>query len=298
MKVWSKVICFALCAALILCAVFLPREKKETQSETTRVVRVWNVDTFEGGKGSRTAFLGKVARMTEKNREGVFYMVMSYTLEGARAAMEEGTYPDILSFGIGLDSAAEYSLPLGFDFCGGRTDEGCLAYPWCAGGYFLFSLDEDFTAQGETAISCGGSNLAQVSAALGGISGIELPSLEAYTGFLSGKYRYLLGTQRDICRFSSRGVNVSIQPLLRYNDLYQYISVLSAEKREDCEAFLSVLLSDEVQDSLSSIGMYPVSGGEAEYTASVFSSSESLEQLRSVARSGEEKNIVKFLKKI
>lgn len=298
MKAWKKVLCFALCAALVCIAAFLPRGKAEAEENAVRVVRVWNVDTFEGGKGSRTAFLKKVTRTAEKAREGVYYLVSSYTAEGARAAMSEGIFPDLLSFGIGLDSAAEYSLPLGLSFPGGKTDGGCLAYPWCQGGYFLFSLDEDFTVQGETAISCGGSNLVQVAAALAAVSGTEVPSLEAYSGFLSGKYRFLLGTQRDVCRFSARGVNVCVQPLLAYNDLYQYISVLSAEKREDCEAFIAALLSQETQEQLSSIGMYPVTEGEAEYTASVFSTPESLEQLRGAARSGEEKNIVKFLKKI
>ncbi len=30
--------------------------------EGKRVVRIWNLDTFEGGKGSRTSFLKKIAR--------------------------------------------------------------------------------------------------------------------------------------------------------------------------------------------------------------------------------------------
>lgn len=297
MKGWKRAVAFALCAGIFAAAAFFPRDK-ETEKQDVRVVRVWNVDTFEGGKGSRTAFLASVARAAEAERERVYYLVLSYTAEGARAAMQEGTYPDILSFGIGLDCAAERALPLGRDFAGGETDE-CLAYPWCAGGYFLFSLDEDFTAEGKTAISCGGSNLVQVAAALAGVSGEEVPSLDAYSGFLSGKYRYLLGTQRDICRFASRGVAVGIQPLLAYNDLYQYISVLSSEKKEDCDAFVRVLLSDRTQERLSSIGMYPLADGTAEgYTASVFSSPQSLGELLSAARTGEEKNIVKFLKKI
>ena len=67
-----------------------------------RVVLIWNVDTFEGGKGSRASFLNRVARLAEQTSDGVYYRVISYTAEGAQSAMAEGNYPDLLSFGIGL----------------------------------------------------------------------------------------------------------------------------------------------------------------------------------------------------
>ncbi len=74
----------------------------------------------------------------------------------------------------------------------------------------------------------------EVAAALNNLSGEEIDSLSAYVAFLNGKYRYLLGTQRDRCRFVSRGVEVYEKPLNEFCDLYQYVSVLSAEKRSEC----------------------------------------------------------------
>ena len=168
--------------------------------------------------------------------------------------------------------------------------------PWAAGGYFRFSLHEDLSAEGETAVSCGGANLAGVAAALSGISGEALPSQDAYVAFLNGEYRYLLGTQRDVCRFRARNVTVYSEPLAAYNDLFQYISILSEEKREICLAFVRELLSDETQGRLSEIGMYPPRDIASCLTPSVFCSAEGLREIENAAREGDGKFLEKYLK--
>lgn len=279
---------------LAVAVVLLPQGEGEAEART--VVRVWNVDTFEGGKGSRTSFLKSVARTMQGE---AYYLVTSYTLEGARAAFEEGEAPDVLSFGVGLSEFTEKLLPLSGEMAEGAVSGGemggdVLAVPWCMGGYYLFVLS-DFAGEGRTAVSVGGENLSCVAAGLEGIRGEEAESLAAYTGFLSGKYRYLLGTQRDICRFSARGVQVEMRPLLKYNDLFQYVGILSAEKREEAEAFAYALLSPETQGRLSEIGMFPPEK-KAEYTVSVFSSEAALGEIARSARAGED--IGKFLKSI
>ena len=277
---------FVLAAAVL---VFLPQKSGEAEART--VVRVWNIDTFEGGKGSRTAFLKSVARGLQGE---AYYLVTSYTLEGALSALAEGDAPDVLSFGVGLSAFAERLLPLPYSFAGGELGGKALAYPWCMGGYYLFSLT-DFEGEGRTALSVGGENLPVVAARLEGIAGEETESVAAYTGFLSGKYRYLLGTQRDVCRFRTRGVTVQARPLTKYCDLYQYIGILSSEKREASLAFVEALLSPEVQGRLSEIGMFPLVKN-AERTVSVFSSREALGQLAAAAREGDVPE--KYLKSI
>ena len=292
MKVWRILRRGAAWAVLLvaLVIVLLPGERGEAAART--VVRVWNVDTFEGGKGSRTSFLQSVARSLQG--EEAYYLVTSYTLEGAKAAFQEGDCPDVLSLGVGLAEFTERLLPLPYSFAGGSLGGETLAVPWCMGGYYLFSLT-DFEGEGRTAISVGGENLSCVSARLEGIEGEEVESIAAYTGFLSGKYRYLLGTQRDICRFSARGVSVERKPLTEYNDLYQYVGILSAEKREEAMAFVEALLSPETQGRLNEIGMSPPEK-TAERTVSVFSSEEALDKLAHAARSGED--VEKYLKSI
>lgn len=290
---------FALVVALIFAFAFYPRARKEGKGEEKkRVVRVWNVDTFEGGKGSRTSFLKGAAAKAEKKDGSVYYLISSYTAEGANRAFRSGQRPDVLSFGIGA-SYPESALPLPYSFAGGEAEGGCYAYPWCRGEYYLFSMTDDFEEEGTAAISSGGENLVEVAAALNGISGERVDSLSAYVAFLGGKYRYLLGTQRDKCRFQSRGVTVYERPLTEFCDLYQYISVLSSEKREDCMALVHMLLSDEVQNTLENIGMYPVKSGETVRTVSAFSDGESLKAMRSAASGNEAvKNLDKFLKNV
>ena len=283
---------------IVAAVIFYPKEHEKENAEK-RIVRIWNVDTFEGGKGSRTAFLRNVARRVEKEREGVYFLISSYTAEGAEAAFSKGEAPDMLSFGVGLSTFAEKSLPLPYSFAGGDLEGKTLAYPWCRGGYSLFSLDERFDQEGRVAISVGGSNLPEVAARYAKIFGEEVESTAAYVGFLSGKYRYLLGTQRDICRFQTRGASVYEKKLSAYNDLYQYLSLLSNENREDCLAFFEVLLSKKVQSSLFEIGMFPVEGDESERTVNVFSDKNALENIRILAKQEvDEKNLDNFLKTI
>ena len=277
---WRGLPFLLLLAAAVI--VFVPQ--KSEKAETRTVVRVWNIDTFEGGKGSRTAFLKSVARELKGE---AYYLVTSYTPEGALSAFAEGDAPDVLSFGVRL-------LPLPYSFAGGELGGKTLAYPWCMGGYYLFSLT-DFEGEGRTVLSVGGENLPAVAARLEGISGEETESVAAYTGFLSGKYRYLLGTQRDVCRFQARGVSVQARPLTKYCDLYQYIGILSSEKRDASLAFVEALLSPEVQGRLSQIGMFPLENN-AERTVSVFSSREALGRLAAAAREGDVPE--KYLKSI
>lgn len=293
-KIIKTVLPFLIIFALVIVYFCLPKGKEGKADEKT-VVEVWNIDTFEGGKGSRTAFLNRAARRIEG--DGVYYYILSYTTEGAREAFSRGVYPDMLSFGAGLGEVAEKCLPLGLSSAGGEVGGKCLAAAWAAGKYFLFSLKDDFTEAGKTAISVGGANLPAVAANLSGIDGEELPSTEAYVRFLNGEFRYLLGTQRDECRFLSRGVTVYRRELKEYDDLYQYISVLSPQKMESCMRLVETLLSEETQNRLSDIGMYPPRETGGGYTLNVFSSAEAREELLSAAREGQGGKILeKYLK--
>ncbi len=102
------------------------------------VLRVWHIDSFEGGTGSRAAFLRSAAREFEEE-SGMYVLITVHTAESAAHAAEKGMLPDVLSFGRYFDFAADSVKPLqGYDFCyssqGGKT----YAVPWCRGNYFLF----------------------------------------------------------------------------------------------------------------------------------------------------------------
>lgn len=289
----GKILPFVLIGAVVLLLLFFPKKEKSSAGEKL-VVEVWNIDTFEGGKGSRTAFLSKIARNLQG--DGVYFYVLNYTVEGAREAFARGNRPDMLSFGVGFGDYAELCLPLPFSSFGGEIGGKCLAVPWCAGKYFRYSLRDNFDEEGITAISCGGCNLSTVAARLNGIEGEELPSESAYVGFLNGEYRYLLGTQRDENRFRARDLTVYSQELTEYNDIIQYICIFSREKKEHCLKLIDALLSKETQGKLSEIGMYPPSEVSGKRTVNAFASDDALEQLCAAARGGEINFLEKSLK--
>ncbi len=287
-RIFSAILPFALIGAVLIATLCFPAEE-ETPNKTC-VVRVWNIDTFEGGKGSRTSFLRSVGNGLGK-QNGVYYLVTSYTKEGAEAAIKAGELPDCISFGVGFSAAAEFSLPLPYRFAGGEVGGECLAYPWCRGEYILFRRE----GKTDAAISVGGNNLPCVAAAYAGVGGAEMDSAAAYAGFLDGKYGVLLGTQRDRCRFAARGMQVEEEKLEGYCDLYQYFSVLSAEKKEACLALLNALLSEENRARLSELGMSAV-GEEHTRTPCVFSDGDALSALARAARAGDTNYLEKFLK--
>ena len=111
----AAALAFSLCFALPA----LMDQGQPTPQKT--VLTIWNVDTFEGGKGSRTTFLNTVAKELEKDGKSI-YMVFSKTLEGLDSAFQKGEMPDMLSFGLGVDVSMKNQ-----------------AYCWCMGKYALFS---------------------------------------------------------------------------------------------------------------------------------------------------------------
>ena len=281
-RVLWRALPFLVLAAVVAGTLFYP-VSAETSPSPVCIVRVWNVDTFEGGKGSRTAFLQRAARLAEDGT--TFYRVLSYTPEGAQAALDAGEFPDILSFGTGLHVPKERCLPLGRQFAGVSA-----ALPWCRGEYRLFSLTDDFEGAGETVVSVGGRNLACAAAYFAEIAGAEEEALSAYLDFLGGKYRYLLGTQRDSARFAARGVNVAMRPLPAYCDLLQYVCVFSEERYEACMRFVGMLLSDSVQSALDDIGMLPAAGASG-LTSDPFADAQTYSAAAQAVRAGNAEKI-------
>ena len=137
--------------------------------------------------------------------------------------------------------------------------------PLSRNGCLLYTSVSDVGAD-NTVLSQGRGALPAVAAWAEGLRGAfrTEESVRAYVNFLQGKYKYLLGTQRDVYRFQARGAEVTAKPLTAFCDLWQYIAVCTADPERYAAAakFVSLLLSDTVQGMLPRIGMLPV-GGEA-----------------------------------
>jgi len=230
------------------------------------IITFWQIDTFEGGVSSRRQFLLKAASMYEKNNDGVLIMVTNHTLEGAENSLKNGKYPDIISFGAGLEFSGASTILTDKKFAGGMIGDKTYFVPWCRGGYTLISnpsLTEEVKPSKIDKLLVSSATYTQplIALSLENIiaSDIEVkPPMDAYIKFVAGKTPYFLATQRDIHRLNNRGMEYNAVPLNNFCDLYQYASVITTDQVKNYYAndFINFLLSERVQKKLSDIGMF------------------------------------------
>ena len=227
------------------------------------VITLWHIDTFEGGVGSRRQFLQSVAREFEKTQSGVFVWATEYTKESAERAFSAGEYPDMVSYGAGVNVCGLKELKPDLYCSSGAIDGRVYAVPWCRGGY-CFIENPDYrkskSHKSDILISRGENTLSSVALALSGKAVknafSDIP-FNAYYSFVNGESGTLFGTQRDINRLISRGAEFTVRPVTEFSDLFQYISVTATdtEKAELCNGFIDLLTSEKTQTSLYKIGM-------------------------------------------
>ncbi|MDD6204500.1 MAG: hypothetical protein PUC05_05880 [Firmicutes bacterium] len=111
------------------------------------VITIWQTDSFEGGTGSRTAWLNRRLGELEKRYNGVYFAVKTVSPE-LLPAMLERSRPDLICFGTGTftpEQAKELLMPLStsaalipplLECCGG------LAVPLYFGSYCLLTGTE------------------------------------------------------------------------------------------------------------------------------------------------------------
>ena len=237
-------LCIACVAILVIVPLMSTCEKSEKKESELVVLNIWEIDSFEGGKGSRAEYL----RRTGERIENCYVKVTTISAAAARENLKSGNVPDLISYGAGT-----YGLE------GYFTNKTPFS-EWCRGGYCILCTDEsadfsDITPK-NTIVNGGTENRADVAAMLLSLGGAqkEKPT-GAYVSLINGKFKYLLGTQRDIFRLKTRGVAFKVKPVTIFNDLYQLISVTapSKEKIQIAREFVNILTQNK--QNLTSIGM-------------------------------------------
>lgn len=230
------------------------------------IITLWHIDTFEGGTGSRKSFLSDVALKYEKRNEGTLIMVIDYTVRGAEEEMENGKFPDMISFGGGLSLKGFVPVKTEQNFPEGAFSGKTAAAIWAKGEYALFSKNGITGKEIDSlTVSEGDYNLPLVSFSLSGYIAKSVtikPPAEAYADFVNGKTDFLLGTQRDVYRLSNRGFGATVTPLPAFSDLNQFIAITgdNPQKNACSQEFIDLLLSDAVQGELNKIGLFSVYG--------------------------------------
>lgn len=247
----KRALSFVVLGAIIIAAISVLTPKSGNASvdkNAMTALSVWQIDSFEGGKGSRAGYLKTVGENFAQNT-GCYITVTSLTADAARENLKRGTIPDMISYGAGTFGIDE-------NFTGNN------AYTtWCNGGYCIITLDEsaDFSdVTNENCVVNGGTdNFAKVCAVLCGIGNAvcEKPTA-AYVKLINGNYKYLLGTQRDIFRMRTRGAAYKFKPVTQFNDLYQNISITSTESKKAVlsKQFISFLL--EQSGGVTKLGLF------------------------------------------
>ncbi len=228
------------------------------------IINLWHIDTFEGGVGSRADFLFKQTVEFEKQNSGVLILVTSHTIESYNENIRKGICPDFISYGVGVDIVGATEMTVKGNFIGGKVLGKTYAVAWCRGGYVLI---ENPNAKKSNGVIVSSNKIAKPFTALA-LSNLEVkidgekPPLDAYYHFVTGESKYLLGTQRDVNRLNKRDFNAVITPITTFNDLYQYISILTQDQTKTyyINAFINQLLSVSVQKKLKNIGMLSVDG--------------------------------------
>lgn len=268
------------------------------EDDALQVLTLWQIDSFEGGRGSRAEYLRSLAHDYAKTAN-VYIEVTALSSDAARTNISAGVVPDIISYGAGF-----YGIE-------SLVSEG-YGKAWCRGAYCLIALSgTDFSSvsTANTVINEGKDNLVSVAALFSGLQGADYAApTSAYVSLISGEYDFLLGTQRDVIRLQTRGESFEVKPLPEFNDLYQYISVLTrdGEKAAVAEEYINyVLLHGE---SLTRIGMlcdgetlysdemHALEGVDFSYTIPAVASSGAVDEIKKAARSGDI-NLLKSLLK-
>lgn len=227
-------------------------------TEHERILTLWHVETFEGGVGSRGDFI--TGRAVEFGKKGRHVLVKTHTIESAKESLKKGEKPDLVSFGIGADFVVPMAKRVTLTVAGEKVKS--RAFVWAQGGYFLFRKSGDETPIKTLTISDGGKNLPLGAVRLTGVKyeNIEtVKSTDAYLKLISGNTDAMLGTQRDIRRFTVKNFAYTATPLEKYNDLYQYVAITTddEDKLPTAKAFAEYLLSEKTAKKISSLYMIP-----------------------------------------
>lgn len=238
--------------ALIWALPNLPlRPSAHPQDGYKGVIELWNVESFEGGSGSRSSWLTGRSAKFEAKHSGLFVHVTTLTDAELTQKIADGQTFDIICFSRGSgDEVKEMLAPIDADtsavrdnmLLAGQIGGKQYAVPLYAGAYCLFArqsqlVQDDLLSKAltQTYTRKIGKNTIELSPMVCGFTPYNSPltalamsggkgnassiaenvtQYQAYEKFVSNKSSVtLLGTQRDLFRLNQREENGKIEEL-------------------------------------------------------------------------------------
>ena len=253
LKLLPIVIVILACVATLIWALpQLPVKPQQQAPENYKgVLELWNVEAFEGGIGSREAWLINKAAKFEQANTGLFVHITSLTVEQMETKLQTGETFDMICFSRGagcivLDKLAPISESVGFVkenfLLSGQVEGKQYAMPLYTGAYCLFARVEQLrpeqlvqNALTQTYTRKVGKNTVELQPMVCGFTPYNSPlsalamsggkgkankiseditQYQAYEQFVANRTAVtLLGTQRDIYRLTQRESNGKIEQL-------------------------------------------------------------------------------------
>ena len=236
-------------------------------------ITVWHVDTFEGGVNSRGGWLKARAAEYEKKNRGVYLLVSVLDPDTARARLNAGERPTLLSAGPGFLTKSEAAelIPSEDGNAAGAAQD-VRAAPYAVGAYFLYRREE---AKEPVTLRQIAELLPSLPVKRGKKTipalvtaqrllpeneriSVRARSQDAYALFAADGAAALLGTQRDWFRLRNREIAFSAVPLVDESgrlltDLIQYLYRFGGDER--AAGFIAYLTDRETQKKLTGIGL-------------------------------------------
>lgn len=230
---------FALLFLALICVYSLavmPFSLQKSGESDDVCLQFWHVDSFEGGTGSRRAYLQRLSKsfcadLLKKSGARVTVDVKQLTPLAQNELFKKGIYPDVISFGSGVQVPYERLVKL--DFSAGEVgvyNGEPYAAVWAQGGYVCITRPDDGDISGYIICEQALANpllALKLSKTLAGAEIITLPAKEGVYEFYRKKGYALVGTQRDLYRLDGK-LPIVVEPLSGYNDLYCCVSVLQS----------------------------------------------------------------------
>lgn len=238
-------------AALVWALPHLPiRPQTQSGASYEGVVELWNVESFEGGVGSRESWLKSRAAQFEKQHKGLFVHVTTLTVEQLSQKLNDGDNFDMICFSRGAGTIVKDKLaPIDCQAdvrqnfaLSGQINGAQYALPLYAGAYCLFAREQMLSQSdlvvgaltktvtrkvGKTTVTlqpltCGFTpyNSPLSALALSGGRGKanvaeNVTQYMAYEQFVANRTAVtLLGTQRDMYRLGQKEQTGRIDPLV------------------------------------------------------------------------------------
>ena len=306
-KVLFIFLCVFLSLVTFLSLLFLPKKAEQEDIDRVESLEIWHIDMIEGGIGSRTTFLKKVAKKFSEIT-GIVVRVTLQTPTSVAENLKNNHFPDLISYSAGLDLPYDKIAKINGD---------SYAECWCKGGYLLISRKNQeikgvLISEQEYTLGLLAYYMAEINIPI--IN--QANSAEAIYYFYNNKNCALLGTQRDLFRLQNKGYDLQVKALSRFNDIKQYISIISSGNNyNSSKNFINYLLSyTNEKGALESIGMLTANGYNdscnlvldifngitEEYTTYALFSKEQLENIKNMCKNYQTnaKSIKNMLKRL